>query len=73
LARTRYGWTKRAKELARKRKNEEKQKRRQNKLRTEPAEESGEVLEEGSETPSMTTTPDHEVPGEEELKARTTS
>jgi hypothetical protein len=36
VARNRYGWEKRAKELARKQKNEEKQKRRQGKAQPEP-------------------------------------
>ena len=35
MARNRYGWEKRAKELARKQKNEEKQKRRQGKAQPE--------------------------------------
>jgi hypothetical protein len=38
LARNRYGWQKRAKELARKEKNDEKMKRRQGKTSTPPAE-----------------------------------
>ncbi len=38
MARTRYSWAKRAKELARKAKHEEKMKRRQSKSRTAPAE-----------------------------------
>jgi hypothetical protein len=37
LARNRYGWQKRAKEIARKQKNEEKMKRRQGKTPTETA------------------------------------
>jgi hypothetical protein len=46
LAKNRYGWEKRAKEMARKQKNEEKMKRRQqNKAETAPAEEP-EVVEE---------------------------
>jgi hypothetical protein len=36
MARNRYGWEKRAKELARKQKSEEKQKRRQGKTQAEP-------------------------------------
>jgi hypothetical protein len=35
MAKNRYGWEKRTKELARKAKHEEKMKRRQNKSRTE--------------------------------------
>jgi hypothetical protein len=38
VARNRYGWEKRAKELARKQKNEEKQKRRHGKDQTAPLE-----------------------------------
>jgi hypothetical protein len=37
LARNRYGWQKRAKEIARKQKNEEKMKRRQGKTPPPPA------------------------------------
>jgi hypothetical protein len=39
LARNRYGWQKRAKELARKEKNDEKIKRRQGKTTTPPVQE----------------------------------
>jgi hypothetical protein len=39
LARNRYGWEKRAKELARKQKNEEKLNRRQGKSPTSPSQE----------------------------------
>jgi hypothetical protein len=39
LARNRYGWEKRAKEMARKQKNDDKIKRRQSKTPTPPAEE----------------------------------
>jgi hypothetical protein len=42
LARNRYGWDKRAKEIARKQKHEEKMKRRQNKSPAPPAEEEPE-------------------------------
>ena len=45
MARNRYGWEKRAKEIARKQKNDEKMKRRQNKTETAQAEEP-EVVEE---------------------------
>jgi hypothetical protein len=48
LARNRYGWQKRAKELARKEKNDEKRKRRQGKTTTLPAEEIPEAAEEGT-------------------------
>ena len=44
MARNRYGWQKRAKELARKEKNDEKIKRRQGKT-IAPAEEMPEVVE----------------------------
>jgi hypothetical protein len=46
LARNRYGWQKRAKELARKQKNEEKMKRRQGKLPTSASEEMPAIVEE---------------------------
>jgi hypothetical protein len=45
MARNRYGWEKRAKEMARKQKNDEKMKRRQGKAETPPAEEMPEVVE----------------------------
>jgi hypothetical protein len=46
LARNRYGWQKRAKEMARKEKNDEKIKRRQGKTMTPTAEEMPEVVAE---------------------------
>ena len=46
MARNRYGWEKRAKEMARKQKNDEKMKRRQGKIVAEPAAEAPEVVEE---------------------------
>ena len=46
MAKNRYGWQKRAKELARKQKHEEKMKRRQNKAAAPETEEAPEVLEE---------------------------
>ncbi len=39
MARNRYGWQKRSKEIARKEKNDEKMKRRQGKIVATPAEE----------------------------------
>jgi hypothetical protein len=48
LARNRYGWQKRAKEMARKEKNDEKMKRRQGKTITPPTEEIPGVVEEGT-------------------------
>jgi hypothetical protein len=48
LARNRYGWEKRAKELARKQKNEEKMKRRQSKTPTATAAEIPQAAEEGT-------------------------
>jgi hypothetical protein len=45
LARNRYGWQKRAKEMARKEKNDEKIKRRQGKAVSTPVEEVPEVVE----------------------------
>jgi hypothetical protein len=44
LAGNRYGWQKRAKEMARKEKNNEKMKRRQRKTTTPPAEDLPEVM-----------------------------
>jgi len=48
VARNRYGWQKRAKEMARKQKNEEKMKRRQGKTPTPPAEGMPKAAEEGT-------------------------
>jgi hypothetical protein len=48
LARNRYGWQKRAKEMARKQKNEEKMKRRQSKTPTPSAPEIPEAAEPGT-------------------------
>ena len=48
MARNRYGWEKRAKELARKQKDEEKQKRRQSKGQPAAETESDEPVEEES-------------------------
>ena len=48
MARNRYGWEKRAKEMARKQKNDEKMKRRQGKIITAPAEETSPAAEETS-------------------------
>jgi hypothetical protein len=48
LARNRYGWQKRAKELARKEKHDEKMKRRQGKTTTPAAEEMPGVVEKGT-------------------------
>ncbi len=44
MARNRYGWQKRSKEIARKEKNDEKMKRRQGKAITAPAEDLPEVM-----------------------------
>ena len=44
MAKNRYGWQKRAKEMARKEKNDEKMKRRQGKTTTAPAEDLPEVM-----------------------------
>ena len=48
MARNRYGWQKRSKEIARKEKNDEKMKRRQGKAITAPAEDLPEVMMDGS-------------------------
>jgi hypothetical protein len=47
LARNRYGWQKRAKEIARKQKNDDKMKRRQGKITTLSEEEMPGASEEG--------------------------
>ena len=44
MARNRYGWQKRSKEIARKEKNDEKMKRRQGKAIAAPAEDLPEVM-----------------------------
>ena len=44
MAKNRYGWQKRAKEMARKEKNDEKMKRRQGKTTVPPAEDLPEVM-----------------------------
>ena len=46
MAKNRYGWQKRAKELARKQKHDDKMKRRQNKTAPAPASELAEAAEE---------------------------
>ena len=57
MARNRYGWQKRAKEMARKEKNDEKLKRRQGKTTTPPAEDIPEAAGEGIESLDETTPP----------------
>jgi hypothetical protein len=57
LAKNRYGWQKRAKELARKQKQEEKMRRRQNKAAAQEVEETPELAEE---------VPAEELPDQEE-------
>ena len=47
MARNRYGWQKRSKEIARKEKNDEKMKRRQGKAIAAPAEDLPEVMMDG--------------------------
>jgi hypothetical protein len=54
LAKNRYGWQKRAKELARKQKNDDKMKRRQGKATTLEAEEMPETSEETMNEPVET-------------------
>jgi hypothetical protein len=48
VARNRYGWEKRAKEIARKQKSDEKMKRRQNRATLEQPEEEPKAQEESS-------------------------
>jgi hypothetical protein len=54
LARNRYGWQKRAKEIARKQKNDDKMKRRQGKATTLEVEEMPETSEETMSEPVET-------------------
>jgi hypothetical protein len=54
LARNRYGWQKRAKELARKQKNDDKMKRRQGKATTLEGEEMPQTSEESMTEPVET-------------------
>ncbi len=48
MARSRYGWEKRAKEMARKQQNEAKLKRRRGKTLTSPSEEMPAMVEEAT-------------------------
>jgi hypothetical protein len=48
VARNRYGWEKRAKEIARKQKSEEKMRRRQNRATSQPEAEGPKAPEEGN-------------------------
>jgi len=58
LARNRYGWNKRSKEIARKQKSEDKIKRRQGKILTSPAEETPDAIPEETIGLSETTMPE---------------
>ncbi len=58
MARNRYGWNKRTKEIARKQKSEEKIKRRQGKTLTPPAVEIPEAVAEVNRGLSETTLPE---------------
>ena len=57
MARNRYGWEKRAKEMARKQKNEEKMRRRQGKISPAPAEEETNTADTEAQ-PESEVTPD---------------
>jgi hypothetical protein len=48
VARNRYGWEKRAKEIARKQKSDEKMRRRQKRATLEPSPEAPKAQEEGT-------------------------
>ena len=48
MARNRYGWEKRAKEIARKQKSDEKMKKRQNRATDEEIQEEPQAQEEGT-------------------------
>ena len=61
MARNRYGWQKRAKELARKQKNDDKMKRRQGKI-IASEEEMPETSEEGMESLPETDSVETELP-----------
>jgi hypothetical protein len=63
LARNRYGWQKRAKELARKEKSDDKMKRRQGKATTPPAEEMPGGVTEGIYRPDETASPEEDPAG----------
>ena len=58
MARNRYGWNKRTKEIARKQKSEEKIKRRQGKTLTPPVEETPEAVAEETIGLGETTLPE---------------
>jgi hypothetical protein len=62
LARNRYGWQKRAKEIARKQKNDDKMKRRQGKITTLSEEEMPGAAEEGMESLPETDSVEAELP-----------
>jgi hypothetical protein len=62
MARNRYGWQKRAKELARKQKNDDKMKRRQGKITTEGEEEMPGTSEEGMDTLAETEAAGEDLP-----------
>ena len=62
MARNRYGWQKRAKEIARKQKNDDKMKRRQGKIITLSEEEMPETSEEGMESLSETESVENDLP-----------
>ena len=62
MARNRYGWQKRAKEIARKQKNDDKMKRRQGKIITLSEEEMPGVAEEGMESLPETDSVEAELP-----------
>ncbi len=55
MARNRYGWEKRAKEMARKQKNDEKMKRRQGKAGVPATEENPEAVDDLNQTSSPET------------------
>jgi hypothetical protein len=62
LARNRYGWQKRAKEIARKQKNDDKMKRRQGKIITLSEEEMPGASEEGMDNLPETDSVETELP-----------
>ena len=67
MARNRYGWQKRAKEIARKQKNDDKMKRRQGKIITLSEEENPGVSEEGMDGLAETESAGEDLPASTSL------
>ena len=67
MARNRYGWQKRAKEIARKQKNDDKMKRRQGKMTTLAEEEMPEASEAGMDSLAETESAGEDLPASTSL------